>query len=168
MKGWSLVFSLLVFASVALAEYDCPEDWVDLGERHGCFYFAAEAGNMNWFDAMDYCNILHENAFLAEVRTKPTQEFIVEYADTLPDHGWWLGGTDFFGEGNWRWERTGDAMEVTFWDENQPNNHNDEGETEDCAHLQNKGRSPHRLWNDHVCLSVKDVEGLRPLCQLFF
>ena len=52
---------------------------------------------MNWFDAMDYCNILHENAFLAEVRTKPTQEFIVEYADTLPDHGWWLGGTDFFG-----------------------------------------------------------------------
>ena len=59
-------------------------------------------------------------------------------------------------------------MEVTFWDENQPNNHNDEGEAEDCAHLQNKGRSPHRLWNDHVCLSVKDVEGLRPLCQLFF
>ena len=59
-------------------------------------------------------------------------------------------------------------MEVTFWDDNQPNNHNDQGETEDCAHLQNAGRSPGRLWNDHVCLSGKGVEGLRPLCQLFF
>ena len=55
---------------------------------------------MNWFDAMDYCNILHENAYLAEVRTKPTQEFIVAYADTIADHGWWLGGTDFFGVSN--------------------------------------------------------------------
>ena len=42
------------------------------------------------------------------------------------------------------------------------------GETEDCVHLQNKGRSPGRLWNDHVCLSVHGVQGLRPLCQLFF
>ena len=59
-------------------------------------------------------------------------------------------------------------MEVTFWDDNQPNNHNDQGETEDCAHLQNAGRSPGRLWNDHVCLSKEGDNGVRPLCQLFF
>ena len=68
-----------------------------MGERHGCFHFADEAGDLSWFDALDYCNSLHENAYLAEVRTKPTQEFIVAYADTIADHGWWLGGADFFG-----------------------------------------------------------------------
>ena len=68
-----------------------------MGERHGCFHFAEEAGDLDWFAALDYCNSLHEDAYLAEVRTKPTQKFINTYADTIADHGWWLGGADFFG-----------------------------------------------------------------------
>jgi len=59
-------------------------------------------------------------------------------------------------------------MEVTFWDEGQPNNQNSHGEDEDCVQLQSKHKSPQRLWNDHVCLSVHPNQGVRPLCQLFF
>ena len=87
---FQLILKLLYFSN-------CPDDWVDLGSRHGCFYFAAEAGNMDWFEALDYCNTLNPNAFLAEIRTKPTQELVAEYADSIADHGWWLGGADFFG-----------------------------------------------------------------------
>ena len=97
VSTYYLVIALFFGKSKKSYFSDCPEDWVDLGPRHGCFYFATEAGNMDWFEALDYCNNLHENAFLAEIRTKPTQELIVEYADTIPDHGWWLGGADFFG-----------------------------------------------------------------------
>ena len=59
-------------------------------------------------------------------------------------------------------------MEVTFWEEGQPNNQNAMGENEDCVQMMSKHRSPGRLWNDHVCLSKEGDNGVRPLCQLFF
>ena len=74
----------------------CDSGWLDLGEDHGCFYFAEEAGAMNWFEAQDYCNDLYENAYLAEIKSAQTQELLVQHADSIPDHNWWLGGADFF------------------------------------------------------------------------
>ena len=59
-------------------------------------------------------------------------------------------------------------MEVTFWEEGQPNNQNAMGENEDCVQMMSKHRSPQRLWNDHVCLSKEGDNGVRPLCQIFF
>lgn len=67
-----------------------------MGREHGCFRFDADAGMLNWFEAQDYCNNLHENAFLAEIKSGATQELLAEYANSIADHNWWLGGADFF------------------------------------------------------------------------
>ena len=148
---------------------DCPDDWLDLGRDHGCFRFEAQAGILNWFEAQDHCNTLHENAFLAEIKSGVTQELLAQHANGIADHNWWLGGADFFQEGHWRWERDGHKVDFTAWAENQPNNENHNGVTEDCLHMLTKKQSLQRLWNDHVCIAKEsDEQGLKPLCQLFF
>ena len=77
------------------ASAECPEPWIDLGYL-GCFYFAEESEFINWYDAQHYCNELNENAFLAEILDEETQLVIAALADELPNHGWWLGATDFY------------------------------------------------------------------------
>ena len=77
------------------ASAECLEPWIDLGYL-GCFYFAEESELINWYDAQHYCNELNENAFLAEILDEETQLVLAALADELPDHGWWLGATDFY------------------------------------------------------------------------
>ena len=74
----------------------CPNGWVDLGPN-GCFHFATEAGNLDFYAAEEYCNGLHENAFLAEIKDDETRAMIDAWADAIDiNKEWWLGGTDFF------------------------------------------------------------------------
>ena len=42
----------------------------------GCFFFATEATNLSWFQAQQYCAWKQNGAFLAEIPSAKTQEFI--------------------------------------------------------------------------------------------
>ena len=123
---------------------------------------------MDWFEAQAYCNNLYANAYLAEIKSAKTQQLLADHANSIMDHNWWLGGADFFKEGQWRWERKGDAVDFSAWAENQPNNGNHNGITEDCVHMFNTKQSPERRWNDHVCQRTGDEHGAHPLCQRFY
>ena len=145
--------------------FSCPETWIN--SELGCFYFAAEAGQLNWFDAQDYCNKLYENAYLAEIKDIETQNLVRNLANQQPDFNWWLGASDFYKEGNWRWERTGEPMQFSAWGVGQPDSHDIFGHTEDCLHLFSTQWAGDRSWNDHICVHVPDEQFFRPLCQLF-
>ena len=51
---------------------------------------------MDWFEAQGYCNNLYANSYLAEIKSAKIQELLAEYANSIIDHNWWLGGADFF------------------------------------------------------------------------
>ena len=90
----SSALTLLLLGSQKVSA-ECPEPWIDLGYL-GCFHFAVESELINWYDAQIYCNELNETAFLAEILDDETQLVLAALADELPDHGWWLGATDFY------------------------------------------------------------------------
>merc|ERR1719150_2097805 len=114
MIGQSLVY-LFLGAAVVAAEYSCPSDWLDLGENHGCFLFAKDTGPVNWFEAQYYCNSLYENAYLAEIMDSQTQTLLANSPLNDINHGWWLGGADFFGEKQWRWQRSMEPITYLPW-----------------------------------------------------
>ena len=153
---------------------NCPEGWVDFGPETGCFLFAVapEAQLLNWFEAQLYCNNLYENAYLAEIPNLETQKLLANHADKLGDTHWWLGATDMFKEGAWRWERTQKPFEFTFWGPDQPTNgHWDDGHTQDCMFMILGAWFDHqRRWYTRVCEIQEELEKIpaKPLCQLFF
>ena len=59
----------------------CGPDWLDLGEEHGCFYFAADVDQMDWFEAQAYCNNLYANSYLAEIKSAKTQQLLADHAN---------------------------------------------------------------------------------------
>ena len=64
----------------------------------GCFFFAKETTNLSWFQSQYYCASIQDGAFLAEIDSTNTQEFIETILQELDmvQYNWWLGGTDFF------------------------------------------------------------------------
>ena len=65
----------------------------------GCFFFAPDdAAGLSWSQAQHYCARLQNGAFLAEIDSAQTQEFIETILEELnvEKYSWWLGGTDFF------------------------------------------------------------------------
>ena len=91
----ALAFLLLEDHHASSESAECPKPWIDLGYL-GCFHFALESEFINWYDAQIFCNDLNENASLAEILDEETQVVLVALADELPDHGWWLGASDFY------------------------------------------------------------------------
>merc|ERR1712029_50918 len=168
-------FKVIIISAFALlllggqnASAECPDPWTDLGYL-GCFHFAEESDFVNWYAAQHYCNDLDENAFLAEILDEETQLVLTALADELPDIGWWLGATDFYQEGVWRWMKSGKMMEYSAWAPGEPNNEYLPGSSEECLHLRRNADVVGRLWNDLPCLSneLADRFKSKPLCQLF-
>ena len=65
----------------------------------GCFFLAPDdVDGLSWFQAQQYCANLQDGAFLAEIDSANTQEFIETILQELDmvQYNWWLGGTDFF------------------------------------------------------------------------
>ena len=78
--------------------FRCPEGWID-GLDLGCFFFAPDdTVGLSWSQAQQYCARLQNGAFLAEIDSAQTQEFIETILEELnvEKYSWWLGGTDFF------------------------------------------------------------------------
>ena len=153
----------------------------------GCFFFAAETTNLSWFQSQYYCASIQDGAFLAEIDSTKTEEFIDTIVQDLglKNNHWWLGGTDFFQvwnfkyvdctftneqkwnsflkiiifkEGVWRWERTASTFNYTNWGPNEPNNQNVEG----CLELWTGTME----WNDYSCDGLKKYRQ-KPMCQKF-
>ena len=96
---------------------------------------------------------------------------VANQADKIGDHHWWLGGTDYFKEGAWRWERTGKPLEFTFWGQGQPTNGAwEDGHTQDCLFMILGQWFDHkRRWYTRVCqIHLDEERPALPLCQLFF
>ena len=53
----------------------------------------------------------------------------------------WLGLHEFYGEGQWVWERSGRALNYTAWLQHEPSN----SDIEDCGSFAKGG------WNDLPC-----------------
>jgi len=138
---------------------ECPEGWMN-GFDLGCFFFANETTNLSWFQSQYYCASIQDGAFLAEIDSAKTQEYIdIVVQDLgLKNNHWWLGGTDFFQEGVWRWERTASTFNYTNWGPNEPNNQNVEG----CLELWTGTME----WNDYSCDGLKKYRQ-KPMCQKF-
>ena len=73
-------------------------------------------------------------AIQAEIGRKGFQSRHIEF---------WLGITDRNSEGNWVLESNGESLPFSKWEPNQPD---DGGEGEDCAHMGSVGK-----WNDRFC-----------------
>ena len=70
----------------------CPsEEWVG-GGNLDCYYFGKDTGDVNFFEAEEFCRSLHKNAGLAEIHDDLNQNFISLYIGNQYD--WWLGATD--------------------------------------------------------------------------
>ena len=140
----------------------CPQDWIDLGEK-GCFHFATEVIR-NYDDARKYCQDL--DGFLAEIKEAKTNELIVSQADKYKyeDSHWWLGATDVQDEGIWIWEKSGEKMEFSNWNVNEPNG----GRRENYLHMTCAycwGYNRNRPWNDAP--KYFSDQKVKPLCQLY-
>ena len=68
----------------------CPNGWISF--ENDCFYYAEEAGKMNWSEANDFCNSL--DAYMAEIQNRETQDLLAGHAATLDPKNWWLGASD--------------------------------------------------------------------------
>ena len=170
IKLWTPIYIFFFFSN-------CPEGWTDFGSEHGCFLFAEapEDQRLNWFEAQVYCNNLYENAYLAEIPDLETQKLLANHADKLADNHWWLGATDIFKEGAWRWERTQKPFEFTYWGPGQPTNDNynpswEDGHTQDCMFMILGAWFDHqRRWYTRVCdIHMDEQIPEKPLCQMFF
>ena len=118
---------------------------------------------------------MHENAYLAEIPDLETQKLLANHADKLADNHWWLGATDIFKEGAWRWERTQKPFEFTYWGPGQPTNDNynpswEDGHTQDCMFMILGAWFDHqRRWYTRVCdIHMDEQIPEKPLCQMFF
>ncbi|KAG8521297.1 C-type lectin domain family 17, member A, partial [Galemys pyrenaicus] len=109
----------------------CPEGWLPFDGK--CYYFSQVT--KSWEEARKFCQ---ENySHLVIISNFAEQNFLAKA------HGsprvYWLGLSDRHQEKEWKWL---DGTPVTFWEPQEPNNHNEE----DCGSM-NKGGT----WNDLSC-----------------
>ncbi|XP_069141883.1 perlucin-like [Argopecten irradians] len=138
-----LIITILVF-SLAQSTFGCTSGW--LSNDNKCYLFSSFKAS--WPVAASYCRTF--NAKLAEPMDQSSVDFLSgEVKGSVPLHGesYYLGGGDFFVEGQWLWMSTQGRMSVTNWGPGEPN---DAGEDEDCVEIVHSG-----LWNDDVCDNPK-------------
>ena len=121
----------------------CQENWVENGDH--CYYWSTTA--LNWNDAEDFCR--KEGGHLASVTSETTNEFVLSELNGRGNSMLWIGGTSNGTKGAWTWTEDCTPMKFTYWQENQPSNH----EGQDC--LRYSGTTvlgPSKLkWNDWTC-----------------
>ncbi|XP_036375393.1 lactose-binding lectin l-2-like [Megalops cyprinoides] len=126
----------------------CPTGWASFNGR--CFqYFTLEK---DWAEAESHCVSL--GGHLASVHSEEENNFVKKLTLSYnPSDGrFWLGLTDCYKEGTWRWS-DGTETDFTEWNPSEPNNANG---GENC--LLPDARSK---WNDARC-----PIGYRFMCAL--
>eukprot|EP00091_Calanus_sinicus_P023830 TRINITY_DN8264_c0_g1_i1.p1 TRINITY_DN8264_c0_g1~~TRINITY_DN8264_c0_g1_i1.p1 ORF type:complete len:214 (-),score=59.28 TRINITY_DN8264_c0_g1_i1:42-632(-) len=100
---------------------------------------------MTWFESMACCYANH--GYMAEPVSQEEHDLIKSRLLMVNGEGeksaWWLGGSDWFNEGEWRWS-SGQAFSFTNWKEGEPN---DVG-NEDCVSMSSQ---EDYQWEDLGC-----------------
>ncbi|XP_033760065.1 perlucin-like [Pecten maximus] len=96
------------------------------------------------------CHSYH--AYLAEVGDSNEDNFLKELVAKHQTHeDYWLGATDIFVEGDWRWNEHDQRLNYTNWHHGEPNNLHSHGE--DCLATRFSGSS--FQWRDYECTSER-------------
>ena len=100
-----------------------------------------------------------------EIDSATENAAIIEYLKARKDlrNAFWIGLSDLFTEGEWRWEKSGNLVQDGYenWIPGQPDNYG-WGE-EDCVEFRaHYGTHPNHnwAWNDHGCFREK-----LPICE---
>ncbi|KAG7491237.1 hypothetical protein MATL_G00000800 [Megalops atlanticus] len=112
----------------------CTAGWTRFGPY--CFLFVHNS--KPWTNAEAHCNFL--GGHLASVHNY--QEF--HFIRSLSHRTAWIGGTDSYTEGNWRWT-DGSGFYYTQWNSGEPNNAYG---SEHCLCINYEGTHG---WNDYFC-----------------
>ncbi|KAL3853023.1 hypothetical protein ACJMK2_016609 [Sinanodonta woodiana] len=148
------VIFLATAVIVPMAYAACGSGWIAHG--NSCYKFTTDI--QNWVDARTMCK--WHSADLAMVETRDENEWIKSQArkanHTDQDQGFWLGATDFIGEGHWYWEST-QPLQFTYtdWGQLQPNNRNN---SEHCLAIL---KYFDYAWSDEKC----DWDNLNYICE---
>ncbi|XP_072045026.1 uncharacterized protein [Amphiura filiformis] len=120
----------------------CDADWIAFEDY--CYYMDA-VQKMPYDEASNYCQILGGN--LTSIHNLKEQSFHMEqFVDPIGE-GLWIGLHDITNEGHFQWI-DGSALNYIYWDPGQPDDWQNVGLGEDCAHLTTWGR-----WNDRACVA---------------
>ncbi|XP_069120584.1 perlucin-like protein [Argopecten irradians] len=120
----------------------CPNGWTEY--RHSCYM--AFFDKQDWSAASTTCHEKH--AYLAEVADEQENDFLKELVARYHNHSnYWLGGSDIFVEGDWRWGESDKFINYTNWRKGEPNNHHTHGE--DCLQAHYNGER--FQWMDAQC-----------------
>ncbi|CAG5136256.1 unnamed protein product [Candidula unifasciata] len=142
MRKMSQLTFFLFAALVSLgACQQCSQGWTYFQGR--CYGYGNTA--TSWASAQVMCQ--SQGATLAEVSTTEENNFVSAIARTRKGTCVWLGATDIFREGDWKWTNRRDFSNFTNWSGGEPNNLNN---VENCL---NMFQRLNYRWNDENCNS---------------
>ncbi|OWF41108.1 lectin BRA-3-like [Mizuhopecten yessoensis] len=134
---------LCVIVAVSLVHAECEHGWVEFKEN--CIHVNAQ--RTNWNSAEIECKKLH--GWLASDDTQDKHDFLYIIANVLKTINifpFFIGGTDFIFEGQYRWAETGQyAGPFTKWDTGFPNGN----WSKNCLMLNWDGDD--LVWQDERC-----------------
>merc|ERR1712224_109363 len=92
----------------------CDENWYEI-PNYGCFLVGTELSGKNWLEAQIYCK--DRGGYLAEPRNAKLQNELTQLMRELAPEGYaiWIGATDLFSDGIWRWTSSGTNITESFW-----------------------------------------------------
>ncbi|KAL5005966.1 hypothetical protein ScPMuIL_017124 [Solemya velum] len=123
----------------------CPIGW--LFRACSCYKFSSHSAN--WYDAKMACFIA--GGYLMEIHSAEENSVVEEeFRTTVPQmHDFWIGGTDAYVEGVWKWSHSGTDVSSSNWHPGQPDNFFNE----DCLALPWGSRGDVK-WEDRSCYNT--------------
>lgn len=121
----------------------CPAGWLLFSSS--CYGVSNEA--LSWPEALEVCERF--GAGLVEVDNAAENEFIKGIGRSRGYQGTWLGATDIFSDGHWKWMSSGRTLSSGFtdWQPGQPAN---DGGPESCMTNWKTDGFDYR-WGDLLC-----------------
>ncbi|XP_045182625.1 C-type lectin domain family 10 member A-like [Mercenaria mercenaria] len=101
----------------------CYDGWLPF--EGSCYLFGHQAAHFT--EAEHFCR-QHKNSHLIHIQSKAENDFIKDRLRDFKSKNWWLGLTDEFIEGTWKWFDTDQTTNFTDWYPGQP-----DVNPEDCA-----------------------------------
>ncbi|OWF36633.1 perlucin-like protein [Mizuhopecten yessoensis] len=146
---------LVSVALIAQVIRGCPNGWETFD---GSCYFVSDLLE-DWPTASTTCGLYH--AYLAEIEDANEENFLKQIVSKfhdghLHDYDYWLGATDTFVEGDWRWMNSGQRLTYTHWLPDEPNGYH----TQDCMIIRIFGANNYH-WDDREC-----TEKLNFICEI--
>ncbi|XP_071164168.1 perlucin-like isoform X1 [Mytilus edulis] len=96
---------------------NCPSGW----SRHDQSCYHVSRDSASWAEAMKMCEI--HGSFLASIETVAEDQYMKTLLGAQRHtSSFWLGGSDWDNEGEWKWEPHAIQMKFTNWHKGQPDN----------------------------------------------